>query len=82
VGRRRLKRLFAVALSLDAAAEAIQVPRRVLSDAAYVDGTLPIFQGPTNSIRRVLVSDLEKMIRETWPRAKIKRHLKRVEKSR
>ena len=82
MGRPRLKRLFPIALSLSAAAEAIQVPRRVLAEAIYIDGTLPAFVGPTNSIRRVIASDLEDWIRETWPRATIKRQIKRMEKSR
>jgi hypothetical protein len=67
--------LAPVALSLDAAAEALMCRRKTLSDAAAV-GLLPIYQDPTSARKRVLVEDLVLYIRDNWPRAEIKRGIK------
>jgi hypothetical protein len=75
MGRLRKRALAPVALSLDAAAEALMCRRKTLSDAAAV-GLLPIYQDPTSPRKRVLVEDLVSYIRDHWPRAEIKRRLK------
>ena len=76
MGRQRLKRLFPIALSVDAAAESIQTPRRVLHEAIYETAMLRAYEGPNNS-RRILVKDLIEWIEQTWPRAAIARKIKR-----
>lgn len=69
--------IFPVALSLQAAANAIGVPVRIIRDAVYVTASLPAYRGPSNNISRVLVRDLTEWIARDWPRATIKRHIKR-----
>jgi hypothetical protein len=75
MGRLRKRILAPVALSLDAAADAIMCKRKTLSDAVAV-GTLKLFQDPTSRRQRVLVEDLVSYIRDQWPRAEIKRRIK------
>jgi hypothetical protein len=75
MGRLRKRALAPIALSLDAAAEALMCRRKTLSDAVAV-GTLQLYQDPTSRRQRVLVEDLVSYIRDQWPRAEIKRRLK------
>jgi hypothetical protein len=75
MGRMRKRALAPIALSLDAAAEALMCRRKTLSDAVAV-GTLHLYQDPTSRRQRVLVEDLVSYIRDNWPRAEIKRRIK------
>lgn len=74
MGRQRKRALMPVALSLDAAAEAVMCKRKTLSDAVAI-GTLALFQDPTSRRQRVLVEDLVSHIRNHWPRAEIRRRI-------
>jgi hypothetical protein len=74
MGRPRLKRLFPIALSFDAVAEALQIPRHVIHDAIYTTAELRAFE--CGQCRRVLVEDLVAWVK-TWPRAAIARKIKR-----
>ena len=42
--RQRLKRFFPIALSIDAAAEALQIPRSVVHRAIYMTAELPAYE--------------------------------------
>jgi hypothetical protein len=77
MGRPRKTRLFPVALSIDAAADALSCPRSKISAAIYLDGTLPAYAGPNHSVR-VLVKDLVSWV-ETWPRPTKRKYHKRKE---
>lgn len=68
MGRPRKTRLFPVSLSIDACADALSCPRRKISEAIYLDGTLPAYAGPNRSVR-VLVKDLTIWVEQNWPRA-------------
>lgn len=61
--RARLKRLYPIALSVDALAEALGVHRRLLL-AAVRAGELPVYQLGTK--RRVLVCDAVEYVRTYW----------------
>jgi hypothetical protein len=74
MGRMRKRALAPIALSLDAAAEALMCRRKMLSDAVGL-GLLPLYQDPTSPRQRVLVQDLVAYV-ETWPRAEIRRRIK------
>jgi hypothetical protein len=75
MGRMRKRALFPIALSLDAAAEAVMCKRKTLSDAVTM-GMLNLYQDPTSRRQRVLVTELHDYIRNYWPRAEIKRRIK------
>ncbi len=66
MARARKSRLFPVALSLQAAAEAVQCPVRILKEAAY-SGELDARALPGNRIR-ITVQSLVEWVR-TFPRA-------------
>jgi hypothetical protein len=74
----RARKLFPIALSIEAASKAIACPARVLRAAIYQTGELPAYRGPSNNITRVLVRDLENWIATTWPRATIARQIRKV----
>lgn len=74
MGRMRKSALAPVALSLDAAAQAVQCRRKTLSDAVAF-GYLNLHQDPTSRRQRVLVEDLVSYIRDHWPRAEIRRRI-------
>lgn len=74
MGRPRKRALFPIALSIDSAAEALSIPRRVVADAIYKTAELPAYAGPGRRVR-CRVSDLSAWV-GTWPRATIKRRLK------
>jgi hypothetical protein len=74
MGRMRKRALFPIALSLDAAAEALQCRRKTLSDAVTA-GLLPLYQDPTSPRQRVLCTELADYIRINWPRTEIKRRI-------
>jgi hypothetical protein len=67
MGRERKTRLFPIALSIDACADALSCPRSKISEAVYLSGELPAYAGPNRSVR-VLVKDLTAWIERTWPR--------------
>jgi hypothetical protein len=75
MGRMRKRALAPVALSLDAAADALMCKRKTLSDAVAL-GYLSLYQDPTSKRQRVLVEDLVSYIRDNWPRAEIRRRIK------
>jgi|HubBroStandDraft_6_1064221.scaffolds.fasta_scaffold107040_1 hypothetical protein len=75
MGRMRKRALAPVALSLDAAADALMCKRKTLSDAVAL-GYLNLYQDPTSKRQRVLVEDLVLYIRDNWPRAEIRRRIK------
>jgi excisionase family DNA binding protein len=58
-----------VALSIDGAALALQVPRRIVAEAIKA-AELPAYSGPGKRVR-ILVSDLAAWV-ATWPLAAIK----------
>jgi len=68
MARTRLKRLFPIALNLDASAAALSCSAQLLKDAADA-GTLPCFANPKTGARRFLVEDLVLFVREHWPPA-------------
>lgn len=72
MGRPRKSIVWAHALSLDAAAEALSCRRKTLADAVDA-GLLPRYQDPTSRRSRVLVVDLIEYIREHWPRTTTRR---------
>jgi hypothetical protein len=73
----RARPIFPVALSIQSAAKAIGVPRRVIAEAVYTTASLTAYRGPTNHMVRILVRDLTDWIAREWPRATIKRHIER-----
>jgi hypothetical protein len=75
MGRPRKRVLAPIALSLDAAADAVMCRRKTLSDAVAL-GYLNLYQDPTSKRQRVIVSELCDYIRDHWPRVEIKRRLK------
>jgi hypothetical protein len=67
MARVRRKRLFPVALSLEACRDALDgVSLRYLR-ARIADGSLIAYSGPNNSVR-VFVVDLVEHCRQHWPR--------------
>lgn len=66
MGRPRKRALFPVALSIDSAADALAIPRRVIADAIKT-ADLEAFQGPGKRIR-IPVAPLVDWVRR-WPRA-------------
>jgi excisionase family DNA binding protein len=68
MGRPRKRSLFLIAVSLDSAADALAIPRRVIADAIEA-AELPALQGPGKRIR-ITVADLTEWVR-TRPRATI-----------
>ncbi len=78
MGRPRKNRLFPLSLSIDAAADALSCPRRKISEAVYLLGTLPAYSGPNNSVR-VLVKDLVAWVETTWPKAKKRKYYRKKE---
>jgi hypothetical protein len=61
----RLKRLFPIALNVDAAAAALSCSAQLLKDAAD-QGTLACYANPKTGARRFLVEDLVLWVREHW----------------
>ena len=61
----RLKRLFPIALNLDASAAALSCSAALLREAAD-SGELPCFANPKTGARRFLVEDLVLWVREHW----------------
>jgi len=72
MGRPRKSTVWALAVSLDSAAEQLQCRRKTLADAVDA-GLLPLYQDPTSRRSRVLVVDLIEYIREHWPRITTRR---------
>jgi excisionase family DNA binding protein len=72
MGRQRKTIFSVVALSIDAAALALQVPRHAVADAIKA-AELPAHTGPGKRIR-ITVADLTEWVK-SWPRAEIKRRL-------
>lgn len=68
--RARVKKLFPIALSINAAADALMVRPEEVRDLIAVSG-IPVFQ--LNMRRRVLVADLVEAIRKHWPRVESKK---------
>jgi excisionase family DNA binding protein len=62
----RARPIFPIAVSIQAASDALDCPRRVVADAVRV-GELPAYAGPGRRIR-ITVADLVEWVR-TWPRA-------------
>jgi hypothetical protein len=73
MGRARKTRLFPLSLSIDATADALSCPRRKVSEAVYLLGTLPAYSGPNNSVR-ILVKDTVAWVEREWPRARKRKH--------
>jgi len=65
MGDVRLKRLYPIALNVDAAAAALSCSATLLKEAAN-EGTLPCFANPRTGARRFLVEDLVRYVREHW----------------
>jgi excisionase family DNA binding protein len=55
-----------VALSIDSAALALQVPHRVIAEAIK-SAELPAYAGPGKRVR-ITVADLTEWMARTWPR--------------
>ena len=68
MGRPRKQCLFPVALSVDAAADALPVPRRIIDEAISL-GELEAFVAPSGRRVRVTVADLTAWICTSWKRA-------------
>lgn len=65
--RERLKRLYAVALNIEAAATSIQCSPSLLKNA--IDrGELAAYANPVTGAKRIVVEDLVEWVR-TWKRA-------------
>jgi len=69
----RTRSLFPVALSVQASADALKIPRRVIADAIK-SAELVAYAGSGRRVR-ILVPDLIEWVRTTWPRASIKRRV-------
>jgi hypothetical protein len=65
MGDVRLKRLYPIALNVDAAAAALSCSASLLKEAAD-NGLLPCFANPKTGARRFLVEDLVLFVREHW----------------
>jgi hypothetical protein len=78
MGRPRKTRLFPLSLSIDATADALSCPRRKVSEAVYLLGTLPAYSGPNNSVR-ILVKDVVHWVESTWPKAKKRKSTRKKE---
>jgi hypothetical protein len=76
----RARPIFPVAISLQAASDALDVPLRLIREAVFVRGELPAYRAGSNNITRVRVRDLEQWIATTWERAAIARKIKQVSK--
>lgn len=63
----RTRPIFPVAVSITAAADALDIPRIAVADAVRL-GELPAYHGPGRRIR-ITVADLTAWIKNTWPRA-------------
>jgi len=72
----RARAIFPVALSIESAAKALQIPARVVREAVYTYAVLPARKAPSGGRVRILVRDLEAWVR-TWPRQTIKRQINR-----
>jgi hypothetical protein len=68
MGRPRKRALFPIALSLSAAADALQCRLTTLQQAVDL-GHLAMHQDPTSRRQRVLASELCEYVRQYWPRA-------------
>lgn len=68
MGRPRKRSLFPIALSIDATAEALSIPRRIVVDAIAAGELVAYGPGPGRRIR-ILVADCTDWIARTWPRA-------------
>jgi hypothetical protein len=77
MGRARKTRLFPLSLSIDAAADALSCPRRAISEAVYLTGTLPAYGGPNRSVR-ILVKDIVAWVETSWPRATKRKSTRRT----
>ena len=68
MGERQLKRLYAVALNIEAAATSIQCSPSLLKNA--IDrGELAAYANPVTGAKRIVVEDLVEWVRSTWKRA-------------
>jgi hypothetical protein len=65
--RQRLKKLWPVALGIEAAAVAVQCSPALLKRAIDA-GTLEIFENPETGHKRILVESLTDYIRREWRR--------------
>jgi hypothetical protein len=77
MGRPRKTRLFPLSLSIDATADALSCPRRKISEAVYLEGTLPAYSGPNRSVR-ILVKDTVLWVENSWPRARKRKSSRRT----
>jgi excisionase family DNA binding protein len=64
----RTRPIFPIALSIQAASDALDVPRASIEQAVS-NGELPAHAGPGRRVR-ILVADITEWIRRTWPRAR------------
>ncbi len=62
----RARPIFPVAVSIQAASDALDIPRRAVAEAIKA-AELPAFRGPGRRIR-ITVADLTEWVR-SWPRA-------------
>jgi hypothetical protein len=65
MGRPRKNAFYVLALSLDAAALALDCRRKALADAVKL-GKLPAYKDPTSNRVRVIASDLVDYVRTEW----------------
>lgn len=77
--RKRQELWPVIAVTTTRLSEALDIEHREIVDAIRKD-LLPAFQHGTK--RRILVSDAEAWIRNTWPRVRIKAKLKSHKESR
>ena len=62
----RARPIFPVALSIQSASDALDIPRRVVAEAVTL-GDLAAYSGPGKRIR-ILVPDLVAWVKSSWPR--------------
>lgn len=75
----RVRPIFPVALSMEQCGKSLSVPTRIVRDAVE-RGELSAWRAPSGGRIRVLVRDLENHVRTHWPRAAIRRHLKKAKR--
>ena len=68
MGRPRKRSLFPIALSIEATAEALDIPKRVLVRAIEENQLAAFGPGPGRRVR-VIVADAVQWVRTYWPRA-------------
>lgn len=68
MARERLKRLYPLALNLDAACAALSCSKTLLQEAAD-RGELLCYANPRTGAKRFIVEDLVLWVRATWPQS-------------